>query len=56
MWAISSETVNSLVGLSLNFFFILPLMNSGMLDYSSLLSILGSNLFYFLVLLVALVV
>ncbi|KAF7133476.1 hypothetical protein RHSIM_Rhsim09G0110000 [Rhododendron simsii] len=29
VWAISSETVNSLVGLSLNFFFILPLMNSG---------------------------
>ncbi|KAI3433239.1 uncharacterized protein J3R85_007137 [Psidium guajava] len=28
VWAISSETVNSLVGLSLNFFFILPLMNS----------------------------
>lgn len=30
MWAISKETVNSLIGLSLNFFFILPLMNSGM--------------------------
>ncbi|XP_056164956.1 uncharacterized protein LOC115669911 isoform X2 [Syzygium oleosum] len=28
VWAISAETVNSLVGLSLNFFFILPLMNS----------------------------
>ncbi|XP_024041838.1 uncharacterized protein LOC18043582 [Citrus clementina] len=28
VWAISSETVNSLVGLSLNFFFVLPLMNS----------------------------
>ncbi|XP_023538820.1 uncharacterized protein LOC111799629 [Cucurbita pepo subsp. pepo] len=28
VWAISSETVNSLVGLSLNFFFILPAMNS----------------------------
>ncbi|KAK4788757.1 hypothetical protein SAY86_020076 [Trapa natans] len=28
VWAISSETVNSLIGLSLNFFFILPLMNS----------------------------
>ncbi|XP_052199725.1 uncharacterized protein LOC127806455 [Diospyros lotus] len=28
VWAISSDTVNSLVGLSLNFFFILPLMNS----------------------------
>ncbi|KAI8539172.1 hypothetical protein RHMOL_Rhmol09G0160700 [Rhododendron molle] len=28
VWAISPETVNSLVGLSLNFFFILPLMNS----------------------------
>ncbi|KAL5759181.1 hypothetical protein ACOSQ2_018019 [Xanthoceras sorbifolium] len=28
VWAISSETVDSLVGLSLNFFFILPLMNS----------------------------
>ncbi|KAK3033654.1 hypothetical protein RJ639_034533 [Escallonia herrerae] len=29
VWAISSDTVNSLVGLSLNFFFLLPLMNSG---------------------------
>lgn len=28
VWAISSETVNSLVGLSLNFFLILPAMNS----------------------------
>ncbi|CAK7326547.1 unnamed protein product [Dovyalis caffra] len=28
VWAISSETVNSLVGLSLNFFFILPFINS----------------------------
>ncbi|XP_075635882.1 uncharacterized protein LOC142608059 [Castanea sativa] len=28
VWAISSDTINSLVGLSLNFFFILPLMNS----------------------------
>ncbi|XP_031262891.1 uncharacterized protein LOC116121085 [Pistacia vera] len=28
VWAISSETVNSLVGLSLNFFFILPLTNA----------------------------
>ncbi|XP_062111167.1 uncharacterized protein LOC133822743 [Humulus lupulus] len=28
VWAISSDTVNSLLGLSLNFFFILPLMNS----------------------------
>ncbi|XP_042486174.1 uncharacterized protein LOC122066440 isoform X2 [Macadamia integrifolia] len=27
VWAISLDTVNSLVGLSLNFFFILPLMN-----------------------------
>ncbi|KAJ4973550.1 hypothetical protein NE237_006724 [Protea cynaroides] len=27
VWAISSDTVNSLVGFSLNFFFILPLMN-----------------------------
>lgn len=30
VWAISSETVNSLLGLSLNFFFILPLTNSGL--------------------------
>ncbi|KAH0756843.1 hypothetical protein KY290_020336 [Solanum tuberosum] len=29
VWAISSETVNDLVGLSLNFFFILPLLNAG---------------------------
>ncbi|GAB4840271.1 hypothetical protein Ancab_021035 [Ancistrocladus abbreviatus] len=28
VWAISSDTISSLVGLSLNFFFILPLMNS----------------------------
>ncbi|GMH01877.1 hypothetical protein Nepgr_003716 [Nepenthes gracilis] len=28
VWAISSDTVGSLVGLSLNFFFILPLMNT----------------------------
>lgn len=28
VWAISSETISSLIGLSLNFFFILPLMNS----------------------------
>ncbi|KAL2234979.1 UNVERIFIED_CONTAM: hypothetical protein Sindi_1230100 [Sesamum indicum] len=28
VWAISSETINSLIGLSLNFFFILPLLNS----------------------------
>ncbi|XP_044488564.1 uncharacterized protein LOC123213235 [Mangifera indica] len=28
VWAISSETVNSLLGLSLNFFFILPSMNA----------------------------
>lgn len=27
VWAISSDTISSLVGLSLNFFFILPLMN-----------------------------
>ncbi|GJY65318.1 hypothetical protein Tco_0467556 [Tanacetum coccineum] len=29
VWAISSETIDSLIGLSLNFFFVLPLMNSG---------------------------
>ncbi|KAL8463193.1 hypothetical protein ACS0TY_033233 [Phlomoides rotata] len=28
VWAISSETISSLIGLSLNFFFILPLSNS----------------------------
>ncbi|XP_071703377.1 uncharacterized protein [Rutidosis leptorrhynchoides] len=28
VWAISSDTINSLIGLSLNFFFVLPLMNS----------------------------
>ncbi|KAH6810044.1 transmembrane protein [Perilla frutescens var. frutescens] len=28
VWAISSDTISSLIGLSLNFFFILPLMNS----------------------------
>lgn len=28
VWAISSDTINSLVGLSLNFFFILPFMNA----------------------------
>ncbi|XP_059453977.1 uncharacterized protein LOC132184376 isoform X2 [Corylus avellana] len=31
VWAISSDTIHSLVGLSLNFFFILPLMNSAFL-------------------------
>lgn len=31
VWAISSDTANSLVDLSLNFFLILPLMNSGMI-------------------------
>lgn len=42
MWAISSETVNSLVGLSLNFFLILPAMNSGMLHllFPSLLELI----------------
>uniref|UniRef100_A0A2P2JXY7 Uncharacterized protein LOC105642006 isoform X2 n=1 Tax=Rhizophora mucronata TaxID=61149 RepID=A0A2P2JXY7_RHIMU len=30
VWAISKDTVDSLIGLSLNFFFILPLMNYGM--------------------------
>ncbi|GER42225.1 outer membrane protein P1 [Striga asiatica] len=29
VWAISSETINELIGLSLNFFFILPLTNIG---------------------------
>ncbi|KAK6134078.1 hypothetical protein DH2020_032175 [Rehmannia glutinosa] len=29
VWAISSETINSLIGLSLNFFFIVPLSNAG---------------------------
>ncbi|KDP29389.1 hypothetical protein JCGZ_18310 [Jatropha curcas] len=28
VWAISKDTINSLIGLSLNFFFILPFMNS----------------------------
>ncbi|XP_073140268.1 uncharacterized protein [Henckelia pumila] len=28
IWAISSETISSLIGLSINFFFILPLLNS----------------------------
>ncbi|CAI0451247.1 unnamed protein product [Linum tenue] len=36
VWAISSETVNSLIGLSLNFFFILPFLNSGMSNLNSL--------------------
>ncbi|XP_057962608.1 uncharacterized protein LOC131154104 isoform X4 [Malania oleifera] len=31
VWAINSDTINSLVGLSLNFFFVLPLMNSAFL-------------------------
>jgi hypothetical protein len=29
VWAISQATITDLVGLSLNFFFILPLINSG---------------------------
>ncbi|KAL3654389.1 hypothetical protein CASFOL_004070 [Castilleja foliolosa] len=33
VWAISSETINSLIGLSLNFFFILPLSNSGIVGF-----------------------
>ncbi|CAI9096239.1 OLC1v1032336C1 [Oldenlandia corymbosa var. corymbosa] len=28
VWAISSETINSLIGLSLNFFFVLPFLNA----------------------------
>ncbi|KAK6132050.1 hypothetical protein DH2020_034214 [Rehmannia glutinosa] len=31
VWAISSETINSLIGLSLNFFFIVPLSNAAFL-------------------------
>lgn len=34
VWAISSETINALIGLSLNFLFILPLTNAGTLDSS----------------------
>ncbi|KAH9616082.1 hypothetical protein KSS87_012304 [Heliosperma pusillum] len=30
VWAISSETINSLLGLSLNFFFVLPLINAAL--------------------------
>ncbi|KAL3582119.1 hypothetical protein D5086_016451 [Populus alba] len=37
VWAISSETVNSLIGLSLNFFFILPFIDSDMSFWNSLL-------------------
>ncbi|KZV47451.1 hypothetical protein F511_23031 [Dorcoceras hygrometricum] len=29
IWSISPETISSLIGLSLNFFFVLPLLNSG---------------------------
>jgi hypothetical protein len=29
VWAISQATISDLVGLSLNFFFVLPLLNSG---------------------------
>ncbi|KAK9105682.1 hypothetical protein Scep_022526 [Stephania cephalantha] len=42
VWAISSETTKSLVGLSLNFFFILPLLNYGQLTVQKLL-VVGIN-------------
>lgn len=32
VWAISPATVSDLLGLSLNFFFILPIMNLGMFE------------------------
>jgi hypothetical protein len=35
VWAISQATITDLVGLSLNFFFILPLINSGTPEFQN---------------------
>ncbi|KAB2624306.1 hypothetical protein D8674_015966 [Pyrus ussuriensis x Pyrus communis] len=51
VWAISSDTVNSLVGLSLNFFFILPFLNSvgvGLID-APVLHPMSEGLFNFVI-------
>jgi hypothetical protein len=37
VWAISQATISDLIGLSLNFFFVLPLLNSGTLKSSNFL-------------------
>lgn len=37
VWAISQATISDLIGLSLNFFFVLPLLNSGTLKPSKFL-------------------
>ncbi|XP_068332778.1 uncharacterized protein [Pyrus communis] len=51
VWSISSDTVNSLVGLSLNFFFILPFLNSvgvGLID-APVLHPMSEGLFNFVI-------
>ncbi|CAA7049800.1 unnamed protein product [Microthlaspi erraticum] len=51
VWAISSETVNSLLGLSLNFFFVLPLTNSVGIHFleAPLLHPMAEGLFNFVI-------
>ncbi|KAI3811916.1 hypothetical protein L1987_16612 [Smallanthus sonchifolius] len=49
VWAISSDTINSLVGLSLNFFFILPLMNSVVGIHAPVLHPMSEGLFNFVI-------
>jgi len=39
VWAISQATISDLIGLSLNFFFILPLLNSGKHNFHMVVSI-----------------
>ncbi|XP_010514201.1 PREDICTED: uncharacterized protein LOC104790199 [Camelina sativa] len=51
VWAISSETVNSLLGLSLNFFFVLPLTNSAGIQFlqAPVLHPMAEGLFNFVI-------
>ncbi|KAD3642345.1 hypothetical protein E3N88_31569 [Mikania micrantha] len=50
VWAITSDTINSLVGLSLNFFFILPLTNSGsLINIYAAFSQMSEGLFNFVI-------
>lgn len=34
VWSIKPETINDLLGLSLNFFFVVPILNSGMFSFA----------------------
>ncbi|KAG7563532.1 hypothetical protein ISN44_As10g003300 [Arabidopsis suecica] len=51
VWAISSETVNSLLGLSLNFFFVLPLTNAAGIQFlqAPVLHPMAEGLFNFVI-------